>query len=412
MPIGRIVLSLVILAAAYVFYSVYDPVAMLTLGATAGSQLNGTDSGFLTAFWTMRAFHGGYMITGLVVFAALIAVWYPYIKSLITGLGSLVIAFAVMSMMSTPAQAFWSQTNTTEAFGILPNHSAFWIPGVGNNKDNQTRTVSEDYLKENKVQATYFIIPHTKLSGSVYIGWDYYIPDGRLIVVDRAPYFHEWTEKGRGSNADTDESFRCHTKDNIEVSTEMSLASSVTEDNAAKFLFYFGVKAPQGDASRPEVIFTSVFEGRSLKDVMSTWGRGEIQSRVCRHVLEHNVEDLALNGNQILNQIQDEAQKFFLSFGITVEYIGWAGGFHYPPEVQNAINTRFAAEHVRSVIPVLQTKAWIDAIAGWDHHLPSSLTYVGNLGDALKSIMTQAITDQATLPSPMPAPVAPVPARH
>ena len=111
---------------------------------------------------------------------------------------------------------------------------------------------------------------------------------------------------------------------------------------------------------------------------MSAWGRGEIQSRVCRHILEHTVEDLAENGNEVLNAIQEEARKFFETFGITIEYIGWAGGFEYPTEVQNAINTRFAAEHIKPVLDTLQTKAVLDAISGWDRKLPTSLTILGS----------------------------------
>src|ERR1700730_2058593 len=150
----------------------------------------------------------------------------------------------------------------------------------------------------------------------------------------------------------------------------MSLASSVTEDNAAKFLFFFGVNPPKGDPSTPEVIFTSVYEGRTLAQIMGSWGRGEIQSRVCRHVNAYAIEELALHGNDILNQIQDEARTFFAGFGITIEYVGWAGGFSYPKEVRDAINTRFAAEHIAPVIETLRAKATIDAINGWDRHLP------------------------------------------
>lgn len=397
MPVGRMILTAIIIAGAYFASSIFDPVSMLVLGKTAGSQLSASDSGFLSAYWTMRAFHGISIIAGGASVVLLLIVWVPYIIKLMVSAG----AVLLLITLTTPAHAFWNTTNTTEAYGILPNHSAFWIPGMGDNKTDQARTQSEDYLKSNKINSQFFIIPHTKLTGSVYIGWDYYIPAGRLIVVDRAPYFHEWTEKGRGMNPTIDESFHCHSKDNIEVSTEMSLASSVTEDNAAKFLFYFGVKAPEGDPAKPEIIFTSVFEGRSLKDVMSTWGRGEIQSRVCRHVLTHTVEDLAIGGNDVLDKIQDEARKFFLDFGITVEYIGWAGGFHYPLEVQTSINTRFAGEHIKPVLGTLQTKSWIDAVSGWDRHLPTSVTYVGSVGDMLKSLI---ISDQ-------PKPVIP-PAAH
>lgn len=288
------------------------------------------------------------------------------------------------------AQAFWSTTNVTEAYGILPNHTAFWVPGMGDTKSNQVQSESEQFFRENKVPGKFFIIPHVKLSGSTYIGWDYYIPAGRLIVVDRAPFYHEWTKRGRGSDATTDQSFPCHSKDNIEVSAEMSLAASVTEDNAPKFLFFFGVNPPTGDAATPEIIFTSVYQGRSLAQVMGSWGRGEIQSRVCRHINEHSVEDLALNGNAVLDAIQSEARKFFADFGITIEYVGWAGGFSYPTEVSAAINTRFAAEHIQPVLTTLRTKVTIDAISGWDRHLPASLTILGAdpglLGDIIGGV--------------------------
>lgn len=167
----------------------------------------------------------------------------------------------------------------------------------------------------------------------------------------------------------------------------MSLASSVTEDNAARFLFYFGVNQPKGDPSTPEVIFTSVYEGRTLAQVMGSWGRGEIQSRVCRHINAWVIEDLAKHGNEILDQIQSEAKDFFAGFGITIEYVGWAGGFGYPKEVQDAINTRFAAEHIAPVVDTLQAKARIDAISGWDKHLPASVTLLGGMGDWVAALL-------------------------
>jgi hypothetical protein len=116
---------------------------------------------------------------------------------------------------------------------------------------------------------------------------------------------------------------------------------------------------------------------------MGGWGRGEIQSRVCRHINEHTIEDLAASGNAVLDAIQGEAVKFFLTFGITIEYVGWAGGFTYPKEVSDAINTRFAAEHIAPVISTLQEKARIDAISGWDRHLPTSVTLLGGVSSLI-----------------------------
>ena len=384
--ITRIMLTVVILFFSGWISGIVNPVAMIGAGQVAGLQMQSSDPAAVASFVGMRFFSSlGSWVVGVAFLLLLVVWWAPLRRGWAVvvaewndALKVLPLAGAISLALVGPADAFWNQTNTTEAYGIMPNHTAFWVPGTGDTKANQAQMETEDFYKANKVAGKFFVIPHVKLSGSTYMGWDYFIPAGRLIVVDRAPYFHEWAKKGRGTDANSDQSFPCHTKDNIPASAEISLASSVTEENAAKFLYYFGVNPPAGNPATPEVIFTSVFESRSLGQVMSTWGRGEVQSRVCRHILEHTVEDLAQNGNEVLNAIQEETRKFFETFGITIEYVGWAGGFAYPAEVQDAINTRFAAEHIKPVLETLQTKAVVDAISGWDRKLPASLTILGS----------------------------------
>ena len=382
----RILLSLGVLIAMKVAMVLNTPVAAIGASNMAGLQMTNSDSNAVFSMLGMHFYSGIGAAILAVTAVLLVVIWWSYIKRGWAGISSAAIMLLVLA--GNPAMAFYNSTETTEAYGILPNHSAFWVPGMGDTKKNQAQMESEEFLQANKVPGKFFIIPHVKLSGSTYMGWDKYIPTGRLIVVDRAPFFHEWTKKGRGTGTDRDESFPCHSKDNIEVSAEMSLASSVTEENAARFLFYFGVNMPKGDPSTPEVIFTSVYEGKTLAQIMGSWGRGEIQSRVCRHINAWRVEDLALHGNEILDQIQDEAKQFFANFGITIEYVGWAGGFSYPEEVKSAINTRFAAEHIAPVVPILEAKARIDAISGWDRHLPASLTLFGGFSDMVTNLVT------------------------
>lgn len=364
------------------------PLASVGASRAAGLQMNNSDQDAVTSIVGMHFFSGiGAAIVGVTALLILV-IWWGLIRR---GWLALTAAALLLALAPAPVLAFYNATDTTEAYGILPNHTAFWVPGMGDTKNNQAHMESEDFLKQNKVPGKFFIIPHVKLSGSTYLGWDKYIPTGRLIVVDRAPFFHEWTKTGRGTGAGN-ESFPCHSKDNIEVSAEMSLASSVTEDNAARFLFYFGVNLPKGDASTPEVIFTSVYEGRTLAQVMGGWGRGEIQSRVCRHLNAYTVEKLAEHGNEILDAIQAEAKEFFGNFGITIEYVGWAGGFGYPKEVQDAINTRFAADHIAPAIATLEAKARIDAISGWDRHLPTSVTLLGGISGLVTDFLGAAKT--------------------
>lgn len=399
--LAKIILSVAVLAVARGVAAFTMPMSAIGASRMAGLQFNNSDQDAVTAVVGMNFFSGiGAAIT-MVTLLLLLLIWWRPIKRGWAALRAAIAAAAVAALIvPTPALAFYSATDVTEAYGILPNHTAFWVPGMGDTKNNQAHMESEDFLKANKVPGKFFIIPHVKLSGSTYMGWDKYIPTGRLIVVDRAPFFHEWTKKTRGSSAEKDESFPCHSKDNIEVSAEMSLASSVTEENAARFLFYFGVNQPKGDASNPEVIFTSVYEGRTLAQVMGGWGRGEIQSRVCRHINAWTVEQLALHGNEVLDAIQSEAKDFFNNFGITIEYVGWAGGFGYPREVQDAINTRFAAEHIAPVIGTLETKARIDAISGWDRHLPQSVTLLGGISNLVTDFLGIAKQQETPVAKP------------
>lgn len=90
------------------------------------------------------------------------------------------------TFLTSPAYAFFQQTDKTEAYTILPNESAFWIPDVGDNKNSQTKLDSADYLNANKVALKRFVIPHAKLTntGGAW-GWDYVVPTGRLIIVDQ-----------------------------------------------------------------------------------------------------------------------------------------------------------------------------------------------------------------------------------
>jgi hypothetical protein len=87
------------------------------------------------------------------------------------------------------ASAYYKKENYAEPYFILPNESAFWIPDVGNNVKSQTAFDSEQYLRENKIPAKRFNVPHAKLQNSD--GWwarDYFVPTGRLIIVNRTPY--------------------------------------------------------------------------------------------------------------------------------------------------------------------------------------------------------------------------------
>jgi hypothetical protein len=54
----------------------------------------------------------------------------------------------------------------------------------------------------------------------------------------------------------------------LDITVGIAIGASVYEENAAKFLFRFGVNPPVGDRTDPNVIFTSVYYGKSLAQVI------------------------------------------------------------------------------------------------------------------------------------------------
>ena len=348
-----------------------NPIATVVSGEAAGQQMANSDAAYVQSFYTMR-FVGGLGVPLVVLIGVLVAIWWtPLQAALANRRRTMVIALALL--LPAPAFAYYDKLDVSEAYFILPNESAFFIPDVGANKDTQAKFGSTEYLEANKVAAKRFIIPHAKFSGSGY--WqDFYVPTGRLIIVDRTPYNREWTSANNRGTSARDESFPCQSQEGLNVTVEVAIATSVTEEDAAKFLYWFGVRPPQGNRSDPNVIFTSVFYGRSLAEVMDTVGRGKVQSLVCHEIGARPFDKVNADINAMMDSIQKESEGYFKSRGITLDYIGWAGTFTFDKDVQKAVNDRYTAEKIAPMIQVLETKALLDAIQRWDGHLPSSVS--------------------------------------
>ena len=250
------------------------------------------------------------------------------------------------------AQAYYDKTDYTEAYTILPNESAFWIPDAGANKDNQAQFDSEAYLQANKIAVKRFIVPHTKLQGSGGF-FDFYVPAGRLIIVDRTPFSREWVEARERGTSTRNESFPCQSKEGLNISVGVSIGASVLEANAAKYLYRFGVLPPVGDRTDPKVIFASVFFSRKLSDVMDDVGRKKVQTLVCNEIASRSFDKANEEANQIMGAVGKAATDYFASVGITLDFIGWADTFTFDPAVQDAVNRRYVASQDQAIAAAL-----------------------------------------------------------
>ena len=372
----RILATLAALVVYAAVTTLYLPAATTLVGDMAAGQFKDSDQAGWMAQWVSREFTGlGVGLTVLLVIA-LFLIWRAPLGKLISRAAApVLVALALGAGHSDKAWAFADTTDKTEAYTILPNESAFFIPDTGANKESQAQFDSEAYLQDKKIAVKRFVIPHQKLAGSggtswTSTGWDYYVPTGRLIIVDRTPYSREWVAAhDRGTSA-RNESIPCQSKEGVNITIGVSIGASVTEENASKYLYHFGVLPPMDaagrllDRSSPQVIFTSVYYSRRLSDVMDDVGRKRVQTLVCNEIAARSFDEDNDQAVKIMDNVKKAAADYFATVGITLDFIGWGDTFTFDADVQKAVNDKRNAEALKDVLPVLQALAQLKVQEG------------------------------------------------
>lgn len=361
--VARLVGSFVVFACwGWIEFGV-STFATLTSGQAAGGQLQNSDGAFITSSFIMRAANAPAAVVAFVALLILAAIWWGPAAKLVKIAST---ALVLLALLPVPqASAYYNKTDYADPFFILPSESAFFIPDAGANKDSQASFGSEQYLKENKIAAKRFLVPHVKLPATGgYFEGDYYVPSGRLIILDRTPVNREWVSASHRGTSAKDESFPCQTAEGLDYKVGIAISSFVTEDNAAKFLYWFGVNAPAGDRSKAEVIFTSVYYARSLSQVMDSVVRSKVQALVCSEVVKRTMDKANADLAGMMTNIQTSVETYLASRGITLDFIGWADTVNFDPHVQDAINRRYIADKDAAIADALGTKVQtIQAVA-------------------------------------------------
>ena len=353
-----------------------NPVATIGAGRMAAGQFEPSDSAYVISQFGM-AFFSNFGVPVLVLVAVLFVIWWKPAKTLLVSLMALTLIAAITSQ---PASAYYDKSDYTEPYFILPNESAFWIPDVGDNKTSQAKFGSEDYFRSNKIAAKRFIIPHTKLEGSGL--WsNFYVPSGRLIIVERTPYSREWVDAQDRGTAARKQGFPCQSKEGLNITVGIAIGTSISEDDAPKFLYRFGINPPPGNRTDPVVLFTSVLQSRSLVQVMDSVGRNKVQALVCNEIGSRTFDNANIEATKIMENVRKDAGTYFATVGITLDYLGWADTMTFDPAVQKAVNDRYVAEKIAPVMATLTQNANNRVLEGLGtglatHGLPANLVAI------------------------------------
>ena len=348
--LGRLIATVAaVLVYGWVNFLLY-PVSTVLSGDAAVKQLENSDTAYVTSIWGMR-FFGNIGIPFVVLLIVLVVIWWVPTRRWLAAA-----AFVALLAAAPQAWAYYDKNDYTEAIYILPNQSAFVIPDAGANQTSQAQFMSLDYLKANKVAAKRVVIPHVKLSGSG--AWsDFYVPSARVIIVDRTPYNREWVTAANRGTSNRNEGMPCQSSEGLNVTAGVSIGVSVREEDAARYLYYFGTIPPKGNPSDPAVIFTSVYYARSVEEVMDKVGRGEVLALVCQEISGRTLNDDNKQAGTIMKNVGTAMTAFLAERGITLDYIGWADTFTFDANVQKAINDKYMADTVAPVLSTLQALA-------------------------------------------------------
>jgi hypothetical protein len=375
----RIFLTAVLLCAVGFANFLLNAPGTLVLGETAGRQFDAIDVSYLTTQGVFGAFGVANWLLSVGCLIGLMLIWLKPIRALIASMTLTIL------IVPQPASAYYADSDYAETFMILPNESAFWLPDVGNNKDSQVQFGSEQYYAANKIAAKRFdVTTHVRLPNSGIFA-NKYVSPGRLIKVDRSPTTREWVLAAHKGTGQSDESFPCQDNAGHDITTGVSIGTYVTEEDAPKFLYHYGVNPPKGDPNDPNVVFTSVYYGRSLAQVMDEKIRNKVQSMVCTAMTKHGLDDDNLHADEIMQGIEKDVRTYLTANGITLDFIGWADTFHFSPEVQAAIDRAYIAKKDLEVAAALAPYAGtLQALATaegtrtvankWNGALPSSVS--------------------------------------
>jgi hypothetical protein len=347
-----------------------NPIATIASGQLAGKQFETSNTAYVQSVIGFR-FFGNFGIPAVVLIAVLAAIWWKYISKAkkTTATGAVVLAIITLTATPRPVQAYHDKVDRAEVVWILPNQSAFWVPDVGDNKSSQAKFMSEQYLRDQKIAAKRFQIPHVKLENSAALR-DYYVPAGRLIIVDRTPQAREWVAANNRGTSQHNESFPCQSSEGINMQLGVSIGVSVLEEDSPLFLYRFGVYQDTKDASDPDAQFKSVYYGRSLAEITDAVVRRKAQTVACGEVGTLSFDNANKQMPAIMTSMEKEMRTYLKSVGVTLDFIGWADTVTFDPEIQKAVNDAYRAQKLAPQLATLERLANLETKLKWDGKLP------------------------------------------
>jgi hypothetical protein len=217
----------------------------------------------------------------------------------------------------------------------------FLIPLTGDTR-KQVSTSSEEFLRNNLVQAKQVRIPQQWVQTGRQYWYGNWADAAVLIKVDRSPVTREWTADPTSGTSTRNEAVWVMTADQVEFSTGWGITASINgRDNAVKFLYNY----PSG----------------KLSQVLDTEVRSKLQTTFGMEVTDLPMEKLRVSATPHLQNTINKVVDYFSARGITIMNLGITGGFVYKDKkIGDKIVEVFNAEQ-QSTLARAATEAQIES---------------------------------------------------
>ena len=230
-----------------------------------------------------------------------------------------------------------------------PNCTPFLVKLEG---DQQQATInSEEMLKQNMINVRRVQISYRWQRMGYWVTNGKYLPNERLILVDRSPVTREWTAGKETGTKGKDEAIWVESADWVGFSTGISITARIfSNDDAVKFLYHYPAGKVEKVALRNAYKDDYEVKKVSLEDIMDSEVRARVQKVCAEESARYKMDELRSKKNEIMKAVEDDVLQFFKGRGITITTIAMFGGLHYEnPEIQKAIDKVFQAQQDKAV---------------------------------------------------------------
>jgi hypothetical protein len=330
----NIIVSLILVAVALVITKLLGNIGNFLIAQYSPSQLENSNKALIE----MQALKGG--LFGLVAlswalsFYFLYRVWKPKLNNVTS-----IFVFSLL-LLSSDGYGYYANKNEVEIKTIKPNWTAYLVPNKGANQDSQAKFNSKSYLGVEKIAAKSVEIPHEVLPKRG-MQWDMYIPAATLYVVERQPYSRAWVKDSSRGTSKKDEGTYVESSESINIDFGTSIGASITEDDAATFLYTWGVGNIIDPNDSPE--YPSVVYARKLEEIMDNYVYHDSQTMLAqefgKNTLEYNIAHKA----EIMAKVAEALITKYKKTGITIHFFGYASPLNFDKTIQDAINSKYIA---------------------------------------------------------------------